>query len=258
MLRKATFLGTGTSCGVPVIGCDCEVCRSEDPRNKRFRSSLYVVCGDTHIVVDTTPDFRMQMLQNKVPRIDAVLITHAHADHIFGLDDVRRFNTIQREIIPVYGSPETIGDVGRIFSYANTIEVPGVYRPLLNFETIEAPVEIGDVRVVPFDVKHGPTRTYGYMFEAGGSSLAYFPDCAMMPDSVVERLQGIDVVILDALRHRPHRTHLTVKDCLAYFDRIGAKRSFLTHMTHDLDHAATEADMPNGVGVPYDGLTIEW
>lgn len=217
-----------------------------------------MVAGDTHVVVDTTPDFRTQVLRSGIRRIDAVLFTHAHADHIFGLDDVRRFNTIQDEVIPAYGTPETLADVRQAFSYIGTAEVAGVFRPRLTFEPIEQSVTIGGLTVTPLDVAHGPMRTVGYRFDANGHRLGYFPDCASMSDDVVGELQGADVMILDALRHRPHGTHLSVSESLRYLARVGARQSYITHMTHDLDHAATEAEMPRDVRVPSDGLTIEW
>ena len=255
---KIVFLGTGTSCGVPLIGCTCDVCRSSDPRNRRRRSSLYVSAAGEDIVIDTPPDFREQVLAHGVPRVSAVLYTHAHADHLFGLDDIRRFNTIQGESIPVYASEHTLGDLRRIFHYVNKVEVPGAFRPQVTYHAIAAPFRVGSLAVTPLTVEHGPTPTFGFRVEADGRSLGYIPDCASMSDDVVARLGGLDVMILDALRIAPHSTHLCLADSLAYLRRIGARRSFITHLGHDLDHGATQAGLPDGIEVSYDGLTVEW
>lgn len=256
---KITFLGTGTSSGVPMIGCDCPVCTSPDPRNKRRRTSLYVEAAGTRVVVDTPPDFREQAISCRVPRVDAVLITHSHADHIFGLDDLRRYNTIQQGAIPVYAAPKAVRDLERIFDYIRNPGLPsGTYRPQLDFCPVEAPFGVGALRVEPVPVVHGVEHTYGYRIGANGQSLGYVPDCKEMPDGAVERLRGVDVMILDALRDRTHATHLTVSESLAILARIGAARSFIIHMAHDLDHEATQRRMPAGVELPYDGLAIEW
>lgn len=254
---KAIFLGTGTSCGVPIIGCDCAVCTSTDMRNYRRRSSLYVEAAGTHIVIDTTPDFRDQVLTFGVPRVDAVLFTHAHADHVLGLDDIRRFNTIQQCSIPAYGSESTVEDLKRIFNYVNLQEVPGVYRPQVSFVSVDSAFTCGGISVDPLPVVHGKMKTFGYLLRADGRSVGYVPDCAAMSEEVVEMLQGIDLMILDGLRHKPHQTHLTVKDSVALLKGIGAGHSYITHMTHDLDHVETESSMPDGIGVAYDGLAVD-
>jgi len=255
---KATFLGTGTSVGVPVIGCDCAVCRSDDSRNKRKRTSLYVEGGGVHVIIDTSTDFREQCLASGVPRVDAVLITHSHADHIFGFDDIRRFNTIQQGIIPVYGKAETIADMRRVFGYAEKRDVaPGVFRPAADFTVIGGPFRIGDMEVEPLPVTHGDRPTLGYRLSAGGAALGYVPDCKEMDDEVVARLRGVDVMILDALKRTPHRTHLSLGDSVSLLERIGAGRSFIVHLCHALDHEETEKDLPDGMAVPYDGLAID-
>jgi phosphoribosyl 1,2-cyclic phosphate phosphodiesterase len=256
---NVTFLGTGTSVGIPVIGCDCAVCVSVDPHNKRRRSSLYVQTGGQHIVIDTSLDFREQVLAYKVARIDAVLITHSHADHIFGLDDIRRFNTLQGAMIPVYGSGGTIKDLKRIFAYVDeAVPEPGVFRPRLSFCEKQGLFRVGPVLVETLPVFHGRTETYGFRLECEGRSLAYIPDCKEMPDTTIERIQGVDLMILDGLRHRSHPTHLTVEAALALFVRIGAKNSYLTHLCHDLDHAATQSSLPPAIHVAYDGLVLNW
>jgi len=256
---KIIFLGTGTSVGVPMIGCHCPVCRSTDSRNRRWRSSLYLEAAGSHVVVDTTPDFREQALKHNLARLDAVLFTHSHADHIFGFDDVRRFNTIQKAVIPAYASPATVADLKRIFDYVhNGEDVPGTYRPQIDFREISGPFDVGQIRVEPVSVGHGPKPTLGYVFRSEGKSLGYVPDCHRMDEEAVQALQGLDVMVLDALRHKPHATHLTVGDSVAILKRIGARRSYLIHMCHDLDHEETQRGLPAGVEVSYDGLVLEW
>ena len=256
---KIVFLGTGTSVGVPMIGCDCRVCASPDPHNKRLRSSMYVVAEGTHLVIDTSLDFRQQALTHRVPRVDAVLITHAHADHIFGLDDIRRYNTLQGTVIPVYGSPGTVADLQRIFTYV-AAEHPerGVFRPRLDFVEAREPFDVGAVRVTPLPIFHGRMETYGFRLDAGGCSLGYVPDCKRMSDEVVERFRGVDVMILDGLRHRAHPTHHTIEEAVALLTRIGARHSYLTHICHDLDHNEAQQSLPTAMSVSYDGLTLEW
>ena len=254
---KAIFLGTGTSVGVPVIGCDCHVCKSTDPRNKRRRTSLYLEAAGTHVVVDTPPDFREQALSFMITRVDTVLFTHSHADHIFGFDDIRRFNTIQDSVIPAYGSKATLADLRRIFNYVHHEKVPGLYRPRIDFKEISGPFDLGSIHIEPLPVLHGSTPTFGFLFEVGGRSLGYFPDCRGMPDGIVERLKGVDVIILDALRHRPHKTHFTVAESVKVLQRIEAKQSYLIHMCHDLDHEETQKTLPDSIKVSYDGLTLE-
>lgn len=256
---RVLFLGTGTSVGIPVIGCECAVCRSEDSRNKRRRSSLYVEHGGTHVVIDTPPDFREQALRFRLPRVDAVLFTHSHADHIFGFDDIRRFNTLQDCVIPAYGSPETIDDLGRIFRYIRSDDVPeGVYRPRIDFHAVTGSFSVGVIEVEPLRVEHGNTNAYGYLIRGGGVSCGYVPDCHRMGDDVLGKLHGVDVMILDALRLRPHRTHLTLEESAGLLERICAKRSFIVHMCHDLDHEETSMALSGrGIEVPYDGLVLE-
>lgn len=255
---KAIFLGTGTSVGIPAIGCTCPVCVSDDPRNKRLRTSLYLQACGTHVVVDTGPDFRMQAITHKIPRVDALVFTHSHADHVLGFDDIRRYNTMQECRIPAYGSADTIADMNRIFDYIHHEHAPGVYRPRIDFHEVSGPFQIGPIRVDPFMVVHAPKTTCGYRFEADGRTLGYFPDCHEMAAGMISRLQGLDVMVLDALRRRPHATHLTLAESVAILEKIGARRSFVIHMCHDLDHEQTEKELPDSMFVSYDGLTLEW
>ncbi len=254
---KALFLGTGTSVGVPMIGCECAVCSSDDPKNRRLRSSIYIESGGKRVVVDTPPDFREQMLTYKPPRLDAVFFTHSHADHIFGFDDIRRFNTIQGEVIPVYAHPETIRDVQRIFNYVCKEAPDGVYRPMAEFvELGKGEQMIGDLGVTPFSVEHGQKPTLGFVFREGDYKVGYAPDCRNISEVELRKLKGLDVMIIDGLRHRPHRTHFTVRESVEMLRRIGAKMSFLTHICHDLDHSVTERELPEGVRLAYDGLCV--
>ena len=253
---EATFLGTGTSSGVPLIGCDCAVCRSGDPRDRRRRTSLYLRAGGTHLLVDTPPDFREQALAYRLPRVDAVLFTHAHADHIFGLDDIRRFNTLQGGVIPAFAGAATLGEIRRVFNYIGLESTPDSYRPQLDFREIPDPFRIGEVGITPLPVEHGPNPTDGFLFTFNGMRLAYVPDCKRMPSRTLDRIRGVDVMVLDALRDRPHATHMTIRECLGCLARIGARQSYLVHMGHDLSHAELGKRMPPGVTPAHDGLRI--
>lgn len=255
---KLTFLGTGTSVGIPVIGCDCAVCRSSEPRNRRRRTSLLVEAGGQSVVVDTPPDFREQALDHRIRRVDAVLFSHAHADHVFGFDDIRRFNTMQDAVIPAYANRETVDDLRRIFNYVERKRVAGLYHPRITFVAVEEPFAIGDLRVTPLPVEHATTPTLGYRFDADGHSAAYVPDCRRMPESTLDQLGGLDVMILDALRRQPHATHLSVDESVALLIRIGAQKSYMTHMCHDLEHWDLEKALPEGIHVAYDGLILSW
>ncbi len=255
---KATFLGTGTSSGVPIIGCDCAVCTSSDARDRRRRTSLYLEAGGMHLLVDTPPDFREQALAYRLPRVDAVFFTHSHADHIFGFDDIRRYNTMQQQVIPAYADPSTIADLRRVFNYISTETEPGFYRPQIDYRELEGGrVVLGEVTVEALPVEHGRQPVNGFLFAAGGTRLAYIPDCKRIPEATLARIRGVDVMVLDALRHRPHATHMTVAESLACLARIGAPQSWLIHLCHDLGHEELERTLPAGVRVAYDGLVVE-
>jgi phosphoribosyl 1,2-cyclic phosphate phosphodiesterase len=252
---QVTFLGTGTSTGVPMIGCECAVCRSDDPRDKRLRPSIFVsVTGRAGIVVDTTPDFRQQALTYGIARLDAVLFTHSHADHILGLDDIRRFNWIQGGPIPCYATARTWDDIRKTFHYA----FDGVARlgggiPKIDVRGIEGPFSIGGVSVVPVPLWHGDAPILGFRF--GG--FAYLTDCNRLDDAAWPLVAGVETIVLDALRDKPHTTHFTVAQALDVIERIRPRRAYLTHMSHDLGHAATNARLPRGVELAYDGLVLD-
>jgi len=249
------FLGTGTSHGIPVIGCACAVCRSEDPRNKRTRPSILVKFADRHVLVDTSTDFRWQMLANGVPRLDAILFTHAHADHVFGLDDVRRYNDLQREAIPCYATPDTAAILRRTFAYifeADPPHAPGAGWPVVELNEVEGPFDLFGEGIVPVPIKHGPWDIVGY--RVGG--LAYLTDCSGIPDESRPLLADLDVLVIDALRHKPHPTHFSLEEALAEIAALKPRRAFLTHMCHDIEHETVNAALPDGVALAYDGLRV--
>jgi len=255
-VMKLLFLGTGTSVGIPMIGCHCPVCSSPDPRNVRRRSSLYVTTDEVAFVIDTPPDFRQQMLDFHIERCDAVLFTHAHADHIFGFDDIRRFNTIHKRILPAYAEAETLTDIRRIFNYIdNKPSHLGLYRALIDFHEVNGPFQIRDVKIVPVPVEHGPAMT-GYVLEHHGKRVGYVPDCHRLSPEAIAILKGVDIMILDCLRYRAHPAHLCVEESLVYLDQIQPKQAFLTHLCHDIDHATLEATLPPHIRVSYDGLVV--
>ena len=266
---KLLFLGTGTSAGVPMIGCDCAVCKSPDPLNHRLRSSAYLTAGDLRILIDTSPDFREQALRADIRRIDATLITHAHVDHLFGLDDIRRINTVQGETpMPLYASSSTLDDIRRIFDYIFKPNVPGTYRPKLDLRPFEDPISIpardnGDetLEITPFIVTHGWTHTQGFRFDFCDRSLAYMPDLNALPDESREIIRGVDVLVLDTLRYRTHPTHLSLDQSLEIIADVKPGRAFLTHICHDFDHSALVADLNardlTHVRPAYDGLEID-
>ena len=251
-----TFLGTGTSHGVPMIGCDCDVCASTEPKNKRRRCSLYVVTEGQHLIIDTPPDFRDQVLTFGVKEINAAFLTHPHADHILGFDDIRRFSTLQEQHIPVYASPETMHMMRKIFHYVdkgyNFQSVPRV-----QFKEQHETVSVGDAQITPLPVQHGQDLIYGFLVEGDNKQLAYIPDCNGIPDSTMKLLTDLDVMILDGLRPKPHPTHFTTDECMEQLKAIGAKQSFITHLTHNWDHHELQNELGDSVTVPWDGLHIE-
>jgi phosphoribosyl 1,2-cyclic phosphate phosphodiesterase len=252
---EVTFLGTGTSMGVPMIGCACAVCLSTDPRDNRSRPSILVrLPGGATILVDTSSDLRAQALRFGLTRIDAVLYTHSHADHILGLDELRRFNTLQKGPIPLYGDQRTLTDLQRIFSYAfQTKREPGhEYVPHLVPFVLDGPLSVAGAEVRPVPVTHGARTIFGFRFGA----FAYLTDCCAIPDTSWPLLENLDVVVLDALRERPHSSHFCLDEAVAAAERIGARRTFFTHMAHDLGHAATCARLPDGMALAHDGLTL--
>jgi phosphoribosyl 1,2-cyclic phosphate phosphodiesterase len=255
---QITFLGTGTSHGIPVIGCGCAVCHSADPRDNRLRTSIHIDLGGVSIIVDTTPDFRTQCLRENITRVDAVIYTHSHVDHTLGFDDLRRFCELEDKCIPVFGSKITLQNLRRVFQYAfdGSARYPNYVRP--DTHEIEGPFTIGDWTIVPVDLPHGRMVTNGFVFEQNSiRRFAYFTDCQSLPASAEEAAKGVDTLVIDALRHEAHSTHFTVAEALKAAMRIGARRTYFIHMCHELGHASTEASLPETVRLAYDGLRLD-
>jgi len=250
---KITFLGTGTSLGVPVIGCRCGVCTSPDPRNRRTRTSVLLALADRRVLIDTSPDLRQQALAHGVERIDAVLYTHAHADHVLGLDDLRIYSLRQKHDIPLYGSAETLGALRRTFWYAFESEPSVATRPRVQLVQVGERFDLWGHAFEAIPVQHDRATITGYRLGA----FAYLTDVSRIPEDSRARLRGLDVLVLNALRRRPHPAHFTVEEAVAEAQKLGARRTYLTHMSDDLEHAATEAALPAAVRLAYDGLTLE-
>jgi phosphoribosyl 1,2-cyclic phosphate phosphodiesterase len=250
---RVTMLGSGTSTGVPVIACTCAVCTSDEPRNRRWRPGLKIETGRGVLLVDTSTDLREQALRFGLERVDGVLFTHAHADHIFGLDDVRIFNFRQQAAIPCYGSAETLAAIRRIFAYAFEATQAGGGKPQLDLIEVREPFQVLGQAVVPVPVWHGEMEVFGYRF----GSFAYVTDCNLIPESSLRLLEGVETLILDALRYRPHSTHFSIQEAVEAAARIGASRTVLTHLSHEVDYAAPQFPLPEGVELGYDGLVLD-
>jgi len=249
---KITILGSGTSTGVPMVGCHCQVCDSSDPRDQRTRASILVECGGQRILVDTSTDLRRQALREKIPHIDAVLLTHTHADHIHGIDDLRGFHFLHRRIIPCYGSPETIEKVTASFSYIFEGLCTEGYSPLMDPCPVDAEFDLFGCKVVPIPIMHGSFNATGYRIE----NAAYLTDCSKIPESSMALLQGLDLLIIDALRYSPHPNHFNIESALQMVQLLQPRRTLLTHLTHEVHHK-DGAKLPAGVEFAYDGLVIE-
>lgn len=237
--------------GVPVIGCRCAVCTSSDPRNRRTRTSALLQVNAQSILIDAGPDFRTQALTAQICRIDAVLLTHSHFDHIAGLDDLRPL-TSSTQVMPIYGSPPTLADVRERFAYAFDNSSAGSTRPLVELAPVTGPFAIGSTRVAPFDIQHGDWTITGYRI----GRLGYVTDANAIPPASAELLRDLDVLVLNALRFEPHPTHFSLTEALAVIADLRPRRALLVHMTHVIDHATVSAQLPPGVELAYDGLAV--
>ncbi len=253
-MLKLTFLGTGTSQGVPMIGCDCEVCTSGDPRDKRLRSAVMVEDGKTRVVIDAGPDFRYQMLREGVKSIDAILLTHQHTDHIIGLDDVRAFNYFCKRSADIYATEAVQGVVKRVFDYA-FMEKPYPGAPQMTLHTIgEESFEVGTLEIEPIRGKHFTLPVTGYRI----GSIAYLTDFNRIEECELEKLQGVEVLVINALRHTRHISHFSLPEAVEVARKVGAAKTYFTHISHQFGlHAREEVLLPEGTFLAYDTLTIE-
>ena len=249
-----TMLGSGTSSGVPTVGCKCSTCQSTDPRDQRLRPSILVESETSRIVIDTSSDFRQQCLRWNIDSIDAVLYTHHHFDHIAGFDDLRAFNFTSKQPVPIYLMKETLENMQRIFEYAfNPAKRLESSAPVVVPKIVSnSPFIIAGLECVPIPLRHGSMHVNGYRF----GSFAYCTDCNEITDEGYEKLQGVDYLVLDALRYRPHPTHFTLDQALKVAEHIGARKTWFTHIAHDLKHADVARILPEGVELGYDGLKI--
>jgi phosphoribosyl 1,2-cyclic phosphate phosphodiesterase len=259
MEGRLTFLGTGTSMGVPTLGCNCAVCTSNDPRDRRLRPSVLLQWHDGAVyrvvLIDTGPDFRQQALRNKLTRVDAVFYTHAHADHIFGFDDLRPLSfTVFREggRIPLFASPETEKTLRRVYDYTFSPNATYPNSPRVHIEPLGEGASIFGVDFKRIPVLHGEMEINGFRF----GRTAYLTDVSAIPDESFALLEGLDHVVLSALRHKPHPSHATVQQAVDWATRIGAKNTWLTHIAHELGHESTNAKLPEGIRMAYDGLSF--
>ncbi len=250
---KLTFLGTGTSSGVPLLACRCKVCTSTDPHDKRTRPSILLESGGHSVVIDTTPDFRAQALREDLQRLDAVLFTHSHADHILGLDEVRIFYFRQQKPIPIYADAQCLEDIKRTFKYIFDGDYPFGGLARLEPHVIDGPFEVQGMRIIPIPVIHGNLPILGFRI----NGIAYLTDVSEIPEHSYPLLEGLDVLILDTLRHTPHPTHMTVEKSLRVMERLKVQRGYCTHIAHELGHEETNAQLLPHIRLAYDGLQLD-
>jgi len=250
---QLTVLGSGTSMGVPTLGCHCAVCESADPLDKRTRPSVLLCYGGRNVVIDTTPDFRFQAMRARIDRLDAVIYTHGHADHILGLDDIRPFNLKQKTAVPIYGAPETLETLRRQFAYIFDESPTENLLPGVRLHPIAGPFDLFGLTIVPVPALHGTQPVLGFRF----GKAAYLTDFVRVPEESKKLLQGLNNFILDALRYVPHPMHSNVEQSLALVAELQPKRAWFTHICHDLSHSATNLKLPDGVQLAYDGLQFE-
>lgn len=248
-----TFLGTGTSIGVPLVGCNCPTCSSSNPKNRRYRSSIYIEVDNLKLLIDTSPEMRLQFLENDITAVDSILFTHAHADHIMGFDDIRAINRLQKGKIPCYGNENTILEIKRVFNYIFSTSQIGGGIPHITLNTVNSTFEISGVPIVPLPVKHGKLDILGYKI----GRVAYITDCSTIPFSTMDLLTDIDVLIIDALRYKSHPTHMNIEEALNVVNTLKVKSAYFTHLSHKLEHNTVNKKMPSNVQLAYDRLRIE-
>jgi phosphoribosyl 1,2-cyclic phosphate phosphodiesterase len=258
---KIVVLGSGTSQGVPIVGCKCQTCTSTNPKDKRLRVSVYLEidlpdqANSLKLLIDTSPDFRQQMLVNNVTDIDAIIYTHYHVDHIMGLDDIRQINQLHKKPVEVFANSETLNRIKQTFSYifdTDTYVGGGIPHIKTNLITLDK-FSIMGVEILPIEYDHGPAKVYGYRI----GDFAYMTDCSGIPENEFKKLENLKVLILDALRYRPHPTHFSIDEATEAAKRIKANQTYFTHITHDVLHDEANSKLPDNIKLAYDGLTFE-
>ncbi len=256
-----SFMGTGTSQGVPMIGCDCPICHSDDVRNIRYRTHAHLHMGDLNIQIDAAPEFRLRALDLEIPKIDFVLLTHGHADHIQGFDDLRQYcDKRNGEAIPVYSNPEGLQRLKEVYPYA--IREKAAFKSYPAFSALEMPkvLDLGNAgRIYSTTQDHGRFESLGFVFEeaSSGKRLAYYTDCSCVSEEAEELAKGADIVVLDGLRPMSHPAHMTISEAVEAAQRIGGKQTYLIHMTHHIDHEKVDTELPDGINLSYDKLVVE-
>jgi phosphoribosyl 1,2-cyclic phosphate phosphodiesterase len=255
MKALLTVLGSGTSMGVPTIGCDCAVCHSQDPRDRRTRPSVLIEYGGRSVLIDTTPDFREQAIREQIRRLDAVLYTHTHADHLLGIDDLRPLSFLHRpNKLPLYAHPDAAAFIQNMFRYIFDSDYKFGGLPQVEMRPLQGTLDLFGARFEPITLIHGDAEIYGFRFR----SAAYLTDHSEIPEASLSKLENLDVLFLDALRYKPHPTHSTVENSLRIVERLKPQRSFFTHICHDLPHEKTNASLPENVKLSYDGMKLEF
>lgn len=251
--QKITFLGTGTSTGVPVIGCDCPVCKSNDPRDQRLRTSAVVEIDNLAFVIDTGPDFRQQMLASKVEFIDAVLLTHSHRDHIAGLDDIRAFNYVHNKVIDFYGSDETMIEVKKCFPYLGSGRFFGA--PQVELHVVDNnEFKVQGVNIIPIKAKHDKMEVFGFRLK----DITYITDANFISDEELEKIQGSKIIVINALRKSRHVSHFSLQEAVDIIEKFKPQKAFITHTSHFIGlHAEVDDSLPNYIRMAYDGLEVE-
>lgn len=251
--RTFTFLGTGTSVGIPMLGCDCEVCQSNNPRNHRFRCSVCIGTPEGNILIDTTPEMRLQLLRENIQRLEAVVYTHYHVDHLYGMDDLRPFSKWRSAPMPLYCTDEVERVIRQTFSYAFPKDPSKIqtYIPQIELRRIDHnPFKVLNQHIIPIPLKHAHFNVFGYRI----GNVAYCTDLSEIPTESWPRLEGLDVLILDALRYRPHPAHLSIDQAVEIIEKLKPKRAFLTHISHEVDHETANRELPANIELAYDGL----
>ena len=247
------FLGTGTSHGIPVVGCNCKTCTSNNPKNKRMRSSIFIQEKNNDMLIDTSPELRLQMLANDITNIDLVLFTHAHADHIMGFDDLRVINWLKGESVPCYGNKDTMNKIRNIFDYIfDPLQVGGGI-PQVTLNTIKSEFEYNNLLITPLEVKHGKLDVLGFKIK----NMAYITDCSFIPENTFKKLKNIDLLIIDALRFEEHPTHMNLKEAIEVVKKINPKKAYFTHISHEMEHKETNKKLPENMELAYDGLILK-